>query len=146
MVNGKSIVFDCVILGNPPSMKNQRRIVYSGGRPLIIKSKKALSYRNSFIEQCPIVDPIIEDDVVLLVDVWYGSRRPDLACIDYIQDLIQGKVIKNDRQVKASQSIWNLDRENPRVRVRVGLAPDGSSEGLSSFEQSEIWDVLIEKK
>jgi|TARA_Y100000310_G_scaffold344451_1_gene457283 hypothetical protein len=127
-------------------MKNQRRIVYSGGRPLIIKSKKALSYRNSFIEQCPIVDPIIEDDVVLLVDVWYGSRRPDLACIDYIQDLIQGKVIKNDRQVKASQSIWNLDRENPRVRVRVGLAPDGSSEGLSSFEQSEIWDVLIEKK
>jgi len=146
LVNGKSIVFDCVILGNPPSMKNQRRIVYSGGRPLIIKSKKALSYRNSFIEQCPIVDPIIEDDVVLLVDVWYGSRRPDLACIDYIQDLIQGKVIKNDRQVKASQSIWNLDRENPRVRVRVGLAPDGSSEGLSSFEQSEIWDVLIEKK
>jgi len=138
----KDLIFDFVIYGEPPSMKNQRRIVYVGKKPRLIKSKKALDYRDEFFAQCPISEHPIEEDVVLMVDVWYGSRRPDLACIDYIQDLIQGRVIKNDRQVKASQSVWNLDRENPRVRVRVALAPEQNSEGLSSYKQSEIWETL----
>jgi len=139
----KGLLFDCVINGEAPSMKNQRRIVYVGKKPRLIKSQKALDYRDVFFSQCPVYEKLIEEDVVLMVDVWYGSRRPDLACIDYVQDLIQGRVIKNDRQVKASQSVWNLDRENPRVRIRLALAPEQNSEGLSSYAQSEIWESLM---
>jgi hypothetical protein len=133
--------FDATIYGEPASAKNQRRIVKVGNSPRLIKSKKALDYCRSFHAQCPKLDEFIGGDVALRVDVWYASRRPDLACMDLIQDLLQDKVYSNDRQVKASMSIWNLDRENPRVRVRlkkISTESESSAE-LSSFAHSEIW-------
>ena len=129
---------DFVILGEPASAKNQRRIVRIRDTPRLIKSAKALSYAKSFGLQCPTV-PLIEGDVSLLCDIFYASRRPDLAAMDLIQDLLQGRVYANDRQVKASQSLWNLDRDNPRVRIRVRGLDLESSHGLSSYSQSEIW-------
>ena len=105
--------FDVVILGEPASAKNRRRIVQVGGKPRLIKSKKALDYEKIFLKQCPKLDPLLTQDCVLLIDVYYASRRPDLACVDLIQDLLQDRVYANDRLVKASQSLWNLDRENP---------------------------------
>jgi len=107
----------------------------------LIKSKKALDYQKHFLEQAePLkLEPLIEGDCSLSVDVYYASRRPDLACVDLIQDLLQNICYANDRQVKASQSIWNIDKENPRARIRVRkLNLDGST-GLSSFEPFEIW-------
>jgi hypothetical protein len=135
--------FDVTILGEPASAKNQRRIVKIGNSPRLIKSKKAIDYSRSFFSQCPKLDEFIEGDVALRVDVWYASRRPDLACIDLIQDLLQDKAYANDRQVKASMSIWNLDRENPRARVRLKrMSPElESSVELSSFGLSEIWEL-----
>jgi hypothetical protein len=133
-------MLDFEIVGEPASAKNQRRIVFVGGKPRIIKSKKALDYCETFRHQCGIMDPLIEGDVALRIDVWYASRRPDLACADLIMDLLQGLVYKNDRQVKAVMSIWNLDRDNPRCRIRISTLPEPSdSQGLSSFKLSEIW-------
>ena len=131
---------DFVVYGQPASAKNQRRIVSFKGSPRLIKSEKALSYSKSFLVQCPQLETLIVDDVALLVDVYYASRRPDLACIDLIQDLLQGLVIKNDRQVKVSQSIWNLDPKTPRARIRLRTLDLEGSLDLSSFKQSEIWD------
>lgn len=130
-------VYDAVIYGEPASAKNQRQIVQVRGKPRIIKSKKALTYRDSFLSQAPVLDPLIDSDLCLLVDVWYKSRRPDLACVDLIQDLLQGVAYKNDRSIKVSQSIWNLDREHPRIRVRLGLLP--SSESYSTCNQADFW-------
>ena len=130
---------DIVVLGEPASAKTQRRIVKARGVPRLIKSAKALIYEKSFLLQCPCLNPLMEGDVSLLVDVHYASRRPDLACIDLIQDLLQGSIYLNDRQVKASQSLCNLDKKNPRVRIRVKMLEVESSVGLSSFTQSEIW-------
>jgi hypothetical protein len=131
--------FDEIILGEPASAKNQRRIVTHGGKPRLIKSKKALDYVSTFNSQCPVMDKIIEGDVCVWVDVWYASRRPDLACMDIIMDLLQGRAYSNDRQVKATMSLWNLDREQPRVRVRVKRLDSGGSTGMSSSNACEIW-------
>ena len=133
---------DFIILGEPASAKNQRRIVLYGDRPRLIKSKKALDYCDSFNSQCPTLEAIIETDCVLRIDVWYKSRRPDLSCTDLIMDLLQGKIYKNDRQVKGQMSLWNLDKKDPRCRVRVKTMEQDCSQGLSSFRQSEIWGDL----
>ncbi len=130
---------DFVVLGEPASAKNQRRIVLVRKKPRVIKSAKALAYAKSFDTQCPRLTPALEGAVALRLDVYYASRRPDLACIDLIQDLLQGHIYLNDRQVKASMSLWNLDRENPRVRVRVREIPGDTSQGVSSFTPSMIW-------
>lgn len=130
---------DFWIEGQPASAKNQRRIVFVHKKPRIIKSAKALSYKKTFLEQCPLLDPLLVTDVAILIDVYYASRRPDLAAMDLIMDLLQGQIYQNDRQVKASQSLWNLDKDNPRVRIRIKELEIDSSQGVSSFPPSKIW-------
>tara|TARA_R110000824_G_scaffold91379_5_gene222443 strand:+ start:9505 stop:9930 length:426 start_codon:yes stop_codon:yes gene_type:complete len=131
--------FDQIILGEPASAKNQRRIVRVGGKPRLIKSAKALAYCKSFAKQSVPLDKLLEGDLAILIDVFYGSRRPDLAAMDLIMDLLQDVAYSNDRQVKASQSLWNLDRENPRARIRIRRMDFDSSTGVSSFQPCEIW-------
>ena len=131
--------FECVIYGEAASAKNSRRIVSVAGKPRLIKSAKALKYEKIFHSQCPQLDETLEGDCALSIDVYYASRRPDLACVDLIQDLLQGRVYANDRQVKASQSFWNLDKENPRCRIRVRRLEIDTSQGVSSYEPFEIW-------
>ena len=132
--------FDETILGEPASGKNSRRIVSIGGKLRLIKSKKALAYTKMFNEQCPVLDPLIEGDVAVWLDVYYASRRPDLAT-ELILDLLQDHVIKNDRQVKVIISLWNLDREEPRCRIRVRRIESGNSTGLSSSKLSKILGI-----
>ena len=129
--------FDVTIFGEPASGKNSRRIVSIKNKPRLIKSKKALEYSKDFDRQCPVLENLIEGSVAVWLDVYYGSRRPDLAT-ELILDLLQGRVIKNDRQVKAIISLWNLDRENPRCRIRLKTIGLETSTGLSSFKLSKI--------
>lgn len=132
--------FDQVILGEPASSKNRRQIVRIRGVPRLIKGKKALAYAKEFERQCHVLDDLITEDVVLMIDAYYASRRPDLAALELIQDLLQGKVYANDRQVKAHASVWNLDRDNPRVRVRVRRLPNPPEEDTySSLGEGEIF-------
>lgn len=109
---------DFVILGEPASVKNSRRIVSFGGKPRVIKSKKALDYAKAFALQCPQLKPLLEGDVQVEIDIWYASRRPDL-CGALILDEMQGRIYANDRQVKQQLFRWHLDRENPRSRIQV---------------------------
>lgn len=129
--------FDTVILGEVASSKNQRRIVSikSKGKvvPRLIKSAKALAYSDSFKLQCPQMETPLEGDLMIKLDVWYASRRPDLSASDLIKDLLQGYAYANDRQIKGELSLWNLDRENPRLRIRLGRLPKGHEEGYSEL-------------
>ena len=111
---------DMVIYGEPCSKANSRRLVKSkSGRPLFIKSQKALAYVKSFEEQCKTLDPLMEDDVAVLIKIYYGSRRPDLD-ESLILDCMQGLIYKNDRQVKEKHVIWGgVDKENPRAEISV---------------------------
>jgi hypothetical protein len=137
--------YDFIIEGEPASAKNQRRIVKIGDVSRLIKSKKALAYEKTFKAQCPIKDPLIAGDLFLWVDVWYASRRPDLACIDIIQDLLQDNIYANDRQAKIAGSAWNLDRENPRVRIRVKeMFPHSKTESFSQFDIGDLIGTYLE--
>ena len=109
-----------VIYGEPCSKANSRRLVKSkSGRPLFIKSQKALNYVKSFCEQCKALDPLIVDDVAVLIRIYYSSRRPDLD-ESLILDCMQGLVYKNDRQVKEKHVIWGgVDKQNPRAEISV---------------------------
>mgnify|MGYP003152890545 CR=1 FL=1 len=117
MTNNKtSVTF--LIQGEPASKSNSRQLVTIRGRPAFIKSKKARDYAASFERQAPQLKPLIEDDVVVEMTIYYASRRPDLD-ESVILDAMQGKIYANDRQVKRKIINWGLDRENPRSEIKV---------------------------
>jgi Holliday junction resolvase RusA-like endonuclease len=120
MSTDKSIeIWDQVILGEPASKANSRRLVTIGGKPRVIKSKKALEYSKHFEQQArPPAEPIT-GDVKLAVTIWYATRRPDLDP-SLIMDLLQKVgVIENDRQIKEIHAVHDLDKENPREAIRI---------------------------
>jgi Holliday junction resolvase RusA-like endonuclease len=125
---------DCTIYGlAPPSMKNSRQIVTIKSRPRLIKSKRALTYKTVFDEQCPVLDELLEGDLMMRVDVWYDTLRPDLAALDYIMDLCQKKFYLNDKQIKMNMSVFNLARKDPRCRIRIKRLPHDNIENRSTW-------------
>ena len=122
-----------VIFGEPCSKANSRRLVKSkSGRPLFIKSKKALDYVKSFSQQCQSVNPLITEAVSVIIRIYYASRRPDLD-ESLILDCMQGLVYKNDRQVKEKHVIWGgVDRDNPRAEISVRNLQDHLQQGHQS--------------
>jgi Holliday junction resolvase RusA-like endonuclease len=120
-----SWLWEATILGEPASKSNQRQIVRMGGKPRLIKSKKALSYARWFQLQAqhglqtPSIDQPIEGDVLMWCRIFYASRRPDLD-ESLIMDALQAAaVIKNDRQIKAKVVLWALDRDKPRSEIKL---------------------------
>lgn len=111
---------------------NSRRMVRVQGKPRMIKGKKALDFIEAMKRDIQPIDPLIEGDVAIRVDCWYASRRPDLAALELVKDALQGLVYKNDRQVKAELSVWNLDRKNPRVAIRIRQLPGDGREQIST--------------
>lgn len=107
------------ILGEPASKANSRRLVSRGNKPMFIKSSKALSYAQSFKQQCIglNIEPLTVD-VEVTIRIWYASRKPDLD-ESLILDLLQGIAYVNDRQVKVKHIYWGLDKENPRSEIKI---------------------------
>tara|TARA_R110000824_G_scaffold17145_15_gene70091 strand:+ start:1237 stop:1617 length:381 start_codon:yes stop_codon:yes gene_type:complete len=108
-----------LIQGEPASKSNSRRLVQIGGKPRVIKSKKALDYCKNFERQVkPPAEPIV-GDVKLSVTIWYKTRRPDLDP-SLIMDLLQKVgVIQNDRQIKEIHAFHALDKEEPRALIAI---------------------------
>ena len=107
-----------IILGEPASKSNSRKIVNFGKRMALIKSQKARNYEKMFADQCPVLKNLIENDVKVELIIYYASRRPDLD-ESVILDCMQGKIYVNDRQVKQKHIYWGLDKDRPRTHVRV---------------------------
>jgi hypothetical protein len=108
-----------VILGEPASKANSRRLVTIRGRAAFIKSKKANDYIPSFKMQCAAqVRQMTTKDVRVEMVIHYASRRPDLD-ESVILDAMQGIVYENDRQVKQRHTYWALDRDMPRAVIRI---------------------------
>lgn len=108
-----------IIFGEPASKANSRRAVRIHGKPMFIKSSKALEYGKSFKHQVKDLNLLmIEGDVSVTMTIYYASRRPDLD-ESLILDLLQDVVYLNDRQVKEKHIYWGLDKENPRTIIEV---------------------------
>ena len=108
------------IFGEPASKANSRKMVYVGGKPMFIKSSKALAYVKAFKQQCNVpASQKFTGDVVVTIRIWYASRRPDLD-ESLILDLLQDVLYENDRQVKEKHIYWmGVDKENPRCEIDV---------------------------
>ena len=107
-----------IILGEPASKANSRRLVRFGGVSRLIKSQKALTYSEVFKAQVKPISPLIDSDVSVTMHIYYASRRPDLD-ESLILDLLQGVLYVNDRQVKEKHIYWGLDKDNPRTEIVV---------------------------
>jgi hypothetical protein len=107
-----------IIFGEPASKANSRRVVRYGGMSRLIKSKKALSYSDVFLQQCPVLPTLMTGDLRITLHIFYASRRPDLD-ESLILDLLQGRVYVNDRQVKERHCYWGLDPEHPRTEMII---------------------------
>jgi len=105
------------IFGEPASKANSRRLVARAGRPMFIKSQKALDYVGMFKLQAPETVPF-ECDVKVEMTIYYASRRPDLD-ESLVLDLLQGVTYLNDRQVKEKHIRWALDKDLPRCEILV---------------------------
>ena len=113
------------IYGEPASKSNQRRLVYTGGSPRFIKSKKALSYVQSFVMQArPMRLEMFPSqvDVAVTIHIFYASRRSDLD-ESVVLDAMQNIVYENDRQVKEKHIFWGLDKAEPRCEIKVEAMP-----------------------
>ena len=114
-------LWEATILGEPASKSNSRQIVRMGGKPRLIKSKKALAYARQFHLQAPrmpLREPIL-GDVLMWCRIHYATRRPDLD-ESLIMDALQAaEIIGNDRQIKVKVVLWALDRENPRSEIKL---------------------------
>lgn len=117
---GRSAPISFVVEGECASKANSRRIVRIGNRVASIKSKKAMGFSEEFILQCPVVDPLFEDDVHADITIFYGSRKPDLD-ESLVLDLMQGRIYRNDRQVRSRRTRWGLCKTRPRVEITVRL-------------------------
>ena len=106
------------VYGEPVSKANSRKMVLIKGKPALIKSSKARAYVTMFENQCPVMEVPTTDDVVVEMMIYYASRRPDLD-ESLILDCMQGRIYKNDRQVKQKFIYWGLDKEEPRSIIRV---------------------------
>lgn len=115
---------ELIILGEPASKSNNRRLMYSKGRPRIIKSHKALHYVANIKRQLKPLIPLIEGDIEMTIKIWYASRRPDLDP-SLIFDALQGLIYKNDRQIKKFTCIWGLDKRKPRSHIKITKLPVG---------------------
>lgn len=107
-----------IILGEPASKANSRKIVRYGGVSRLIKSDKARAYAESFKAQAEPINPLITQDVRVTMHIFYASRRPDLD-ESLILDLLQGVFYVNDRQVKEKHIFWGLDKICPRTEIIV---------------------------
>lgn len=108
-----------VILGEPASKANSRRIVNIRGRMVPIKSQKALDYVTFLRSQAAAqMSAMIEGDLRVEMMIHYASRRPDLD-ESVILDALQGIAYANDRQVKQRMTYWGLDKDMPRAVIRI---------------------------
>ena len=111
-------IWEGVAFGKLVSKSNSRRIVFRGRTPRSIKSEDALRFFENFQKQIPRLKNLIEDDVAIELIVYYPSRRSDLDDT-LLCDALQGIIIKNDRQIREKHLIAHIDRDLPRVQVRI---------------------------
>lgn len=113
---GRSVSY--TILGEPASKANSRKLVRFGNRPASIRSDKARAYADAVAMQVPILDPLMEGELRVECTIYYASQRPDLDP-SIIWDALQGRVYKNDRQLREQHLFHEIDRHRPRAEITI---------------------------
>ena len=101
---------------------NSRKIAVNRrtGRPMVIKSGKALSTVKDFTIQAQVQYRGVpyKEACKLTATIYYPSRRHDL-CASLLCDILEGIAYENDRQIEEMILYKRFDKKNPRVEVEV---------------------------
>jgi Holliday junction resolvase RusA-like endonuclease len=122
-----------VIMGEPASKANSRKLVTIGGRPAFIKSQKARDYERDALLQIPAAAKVMFPGLLrATIRIWYASERPDLdesVILDVLQAKTEGtgkdrKILRrgvylNDRQVREKHVFHAIDRVMPRAEIEI---------------------------
>ena len=134
MYTGLIVMLSFTIYGEPASKANSRQLVTNpkAGKPMFIKSAKARKYVNAVQHQVPIEKPLLTGPLVARITIYYATERPDLG-ESLILDALQGRVYKNDRQVREKHVYHAIDRAKPRAEVEIeALAPELFAQGRAA--------------
>lgn len=102
----------------PASKENSRKVVKIGGQTRIIKSDKARAFAAAARLIVPKLPLLLEGELCVGMELYYASQRPDLDG-SLILDVMQGRIYKNDRQVREIHLYHGIDKQNPRADVVV---------------------------
>jgi Holliday junction resolvase RusA-like endonuclease len=128
---GYEFLVELLIIGQPPSKSNRRKIARAGrgknARPILIKSPEARQYVKDFLSQVPDQVKLnlgnIDESLMVVYIVWYRSRRSDLS-VELIKDALQAaEVIANDRYIQEEHLYGFVDKENPRTHILIFRIP-----------------------
>ena len=127
-----------IIFGVAQSKSNSRRLVTFGGKPRFIKSKAAIQFEKDVKAQIGKMDNMLEGDLSFHADIYYPTRRQDLAPSILLDE--------NDRQFKQISSRRFLDKENPRAEVTIteidhnenGPSPQTGRDDEPSFATKDV--------
>lgn len=112
--NTCQMAWKLVVMGQPYSKANRRIPAKTkSGKPFWIKSKEAQAFKKHWNAQCPTLDPLMEMELEAYIKLYYRTRIPDLD-ESLVLDLLQGRLIKNDRQIRRKVVDWGLSRDEPR--------------------------------
>lgn len=113
-----------VIEGQLPRKSNSRKIVSRGrgGPPMVIKSAAAREYMDYvalLAKQQDIQNELgsLDNQLLLVANVYYTSRRPDLSVELLLDALEKAGVVKNDRYVREQIIGARVDKERPRTEL-----------------------------
>lgn len=104
---------------------NSRMIVRNKrtGKPMVIKSSKALKTTADFLSQMSWVGldgfKPLKGDVFMKATIYYPNNRHDLDDSLLCDILQKAGVIKNDRQIIHKVLYKYIDPKNPRVEVEI---------------------------
>lgn len=126
MIGEYPLSIGLVILGEPASKANSRKLVTIGGKSLFIKSDKARDYVVAARRQAQSamrgMRPMV-GRIRATIDIFYANQRPDLD-ESLILDVLQGICYVNDRQVRERHVTHWIDRKNPRAHILLTHVPE----------------------
>jgi len=119
---GGAVSWRGTIFGQPYSKANSRKLVTIKGRPAFIKSDKARGYAADVARQVRPLAHLLDGDLKFTATLFYASRRPDLDP-SVLLDALQGRVFKNDRQIRVIHVTHAIDKRNPRAEIVIEPIP-----------------------
>ena len=114
-------MIEFTINGKVPSKSNCYRIINTGGHASLCKAPSLKAYEQAFFLQCPARGTDMTSLFTIEADVFYENMRPDLDnCLKIVLDCMQQcRVIRNDRQCVEIRARKLIDKNNPRISIRL---------------------------
>lgn len=113
-----------IIIGNVPSKKNSKQIIYVRGKPIIISSKAFTAWHKDALEQLTGHCPAHCHQIVALTFYPSTRRRADLTNkAESIMDLlVDAGIIPDDNWFEVPEvplKFGGVDKINPRCEITI---------------------------